>query len=134
MKKLIALVLASVCLLGLVGCSKNSVDTTEPVFETEKISRITLFAVPNHADGIVVPSEYMDEITAWIGTFTIYKEAGDLLDPGTNTFSFRLEYSDGTIVESGVNTTIIDGTTYYMKQERAPECFDALFAEDKPTE
>ena len=84
-------------------------------------------AIPYHADGVVVPSEYMDEITAWIGTFTIDKETGDKLDPGTNTFSFRLEYSDGTIVESGANTTTIDGITYYMKQERAPECFNALF-------
>ena len=134
MKKLIAFVLALVCVLGLVGCSNNSVDTTKHVFETENICKITLFAVPNHADGVVVPSEYMDEITAWIGTFTIDKEAGDILDPGTNTFSFRLEYSDGTIVESGVNTTTIDGITYYMKQERTPECFNALFTGGKPTE
>ena len=136
MRKYIALVLALVCVLGLVGCSANTVDKEKPVFEvdrekpifeTENICKITLFAIPYHADGIVVPSEYMDEITVWIGTFTIDKEAGDKLDPGTNTFSFRLEYSDGTIVESGVNTTTIDGITYYMKNERAPECFNALF-------
>ena len=134
MKKFIALVLALVCVVGLVACSNNSIDTTKPIFETDNISKITLFAVPNHTDGIVVPSEYIDEITAWIGTFTVDKEAGDILEPGTNTFSFRIEYSDGTIVESGVNTTTIDGITYYMKQEATPECFNALFAESEPTE
>ncbi len=76
----------------------------------------------------------MDDITTWIGTFTIDKKAGDLLDPGTNTFSFRIEYSDGTIIESGVNTTTIDGVTYYMKHEKAPECYDALFSDIEPTE
>lgn len=134
MKKIISFVLVLFCLLGFVGCSKNSIDSAKPVFETDNISKITLFAVPNHTGGVVVPSEYMDEITAWIGTFTVDKEAGDILDPGTNTFSFRLEYSDGTIVESGVNTTTIDGITYYMQQERTPECFDSLFAENEPTE
>ena len=134
MKKLIALVLVLFCVLGLVACSNNSIDTTKPIFETDNISKITLFAVPNHTDGIVVPSEYMDEIIAWIGTFTVDKEVGEILAPGTNTFSFRIEYSDGTIVESGVNTTTIDGITYYMKQEQTPECFNALFAESEPTE
>ena len=134
MKKIISFVLVLTCLFGLVGCSNNSIDTTKPIFETDNISKITLFAVPNHADGVVVPSEYMDEITAWIGTFTVDKEAGDVLDPGTDTFSFRLEYSDGTIVESGVNTTTIDGITYYTKQEQTPECFNTLFAESDPTE
>ena len=134
MKKIIAFVLALACLFGLVACSENSIDTTKPIFETDNISKITLFAVPNHTDGIVVPSEYMDEITAWIGTFKVDKETGDILDPGTDTFSFRLEYSDGTIVESGINTTTIDGITYYMKQEATPECFNALFEEDKTAE
>ena len=105
MKKLMAFVLAGVCVLGLVACSDHSIDTTKPVFETENIQRITLFCVPNHTGSIEVPGEYMEEMTAWISTFTLDKEAGERLDPGTNTISFRLEYSDGTIVESGVNTT-----------------------------
>ena len=134
MKKLMAFVLAGVCVLGLVACSDHSIDTQKPVFETENIQSITLFCVPNHTDGIEVPGEYMEEMTAWIGTFTLDKEAGERLDPGTNTISFRLEYSDGTIVESGVNTTTIDGVTYYMKQERAPEFFHILFSDDRPAE
>ncbi len=134
MKKMMLIALVLACLLGLSGCSEHLIDTTKPVFETEKIDRITLFAVPSHTEGIEVPSEYMDEITAWIGTFTIDKKADDLLPPGTNTFAFRIEYADGTIVESGVNATTIGGITYYMKQGQAPECLDTLLAVAKSAE
>ncbi len=134
MKKCLAFVCALICVFGLVGCSSTRIDTTKPVFETENISRITLFSIPHHEDGIEVPDEHLTELTAWLGTFTIDKKAGDQLDPGTNTRSFRIEYADGTIVESGVNTTTIDGVIYYMKCEKAPECYDELFANNMPAE
>jgi len=50
-----------------------------------------------------------------------------MLDPGTDTFSFMIEYSDGTTIESGVNTTVIDGVTYYMTSEKEPDCFLEIF-------
>ena len=127
MKKYIPLMLTLVCMLALAGCSSNSVDTTEPIFETTGIAGITFFCVPNHTDGVEVPAGNLDEISAWIGTFTIDKEAGDILDPGTNTFSFQIEYKDGTIVESGLNTTTINEFSYCLKYENPPECFNALF-------
>jgi len=52
------------------------IDGEKPVFETDNISGITLYAVPNHLDGVRVPDEYMDEIAAWIGTFRIESAAG----------------------------------------------------------
>jgi hypothetical protein len=127
MRKYLALMFTLVCALVFAGCSSNSIDTTKPLFETADISRITFFCVPNHTDGIEVPDEYLDEITTWIGTFTIEKEASEILDPGTNTFSFQIEYKDGAIIESGLNTTTIDGVSYYMKYDTPPECFEALF-------
>ena len=129
MRKHLSLMLTLVCILIFTGCSSRSIDTTKPLFETTDISRITFFCIPNHTDGIEVPGEHLDEITTWIGTFTIEKKAGDVLDPGTNTFSFQIEYSDGTIVSSGLNTTTIDGVTYCMKYDNPPACFDALFAD-----
>ena len=36
MRKYIALVLALVCVLGLVGCSANTVDKEKPVFEVDR--------------------------------------------------------------------------------------------------
>lgn len=134
MKKMIAFVFALVCVFGMVGCSTNNIDTAKPIFRTENISRITVFCIPDHLDGIEVPTEYMEEIITWIGTFRIDKKAGDVLEPGANTSSFRIEYSDGTIVESGVNTTTIDGVTYYMKCDKAPACYDALFDNTETTE
>ena len=133
MKKWTALLFALVCMLLPSGCSSGEIDTTAPVFEIECIRSITLFCIPNHTDGVEVPGEYMETITAWIATFTLDKKAGEMLDPCTDTISFRLEYDDGTVVESGVNTTTVDGVTYLMKQDRAPECFDALFADPSPT-
>ena len=131
MKKFIAFAFILLCILSAVGCSKDPIDTTKPVFETENITRITLFSVPHHPDGVEVPHVYMDEITAWIGTFTIGKVVDGLLDPGTNTTSFRLEYADGTIIESGVNTITIDGITYSMKQDSPPKCFHILLANNE---
>ncbi len=112
----------------------NDIDTTKPVFETKNIRRITFYSLPNHADGIEVPSEYMEEIITWIGTFKIDKKADDLLPPGTNTRSFRIEYSDGTVIKNGVNTITIDGVIYYLQHDKAPESYEMLFTDSNLTE
>ena len=63
MRKYLALVLALVCVLGLVGCSTNKVDKAKPVFETENIARITFYTLPGGGKGFEVPSEYIEQIT-----------------------------------------------------------------------
>lgn len=131
MKKLILLFFTVTYLLGMAGCDINKVDKTQPVFETESIKSITVYAMPDFEDGIPVPDEDMDEIISWIGTFRIDKKAGnegDKLDPGTGMRTFRIEYLDGTIVESDANTVIIDEIIYYMKKDKEPECFHEIFA------
>lgn len=134
MKKLVAALLALSCVLTLVGCVSNEIDKTQPVFETENIKSITVYSMPDFEDGIPVPSEAMDEVINWIGSFRIDKKAGkagDKLDPGTGIRSFAIEYLDGTIVESDANTITIGGTIYYMKSERRPVCVEELFAEKR---
>ena len=126
MKKLIALVLALVCVLGLVGCSTNKVDKEKPVFETENIARITFYTLPSGGKGFEVPSEYMAEITTWLGSFTIDEKANKTLAPGSNSVSVEIEYADGTVVKNGLSTTKVDGVTYYMKHDNAPECYFAI--------
>ena len=126
-KKIAAIVLILICVLALCSCSSNGIDRKTPVFETENISRITVFSTLWHEDGIEVSNEYMEDITAWIGSFKIGHKIKEL-DPGDNTFSFRIEYSDGRMVESGVNTTTINGVQYRYKCDAVPECFDALIA------
>jgi len=123
MKKWIALVLALVCVLGLVGCSTSKVDKNTQVFKTENITRITFYTLPNGDNGFEVPSEYMAEITAWLGSFTIDGKADKALAPGSNSVSVEIEYADGTIVKNGLSTTKVDGVTYYMKHDDAPECY-----------
>jgi len=128
MKKYITFVLALICVLGMVGCSTNKVDKTKPVFETENITRITFYTLPSGGKGFDVPSEYVEEITTWLGSFTIDEKADDkVLAPGSNSVSVEIEYADGTVMSNGLSTTKVDGDTYYMKHEDAPQCyFDIL--------
>lgn len=130
MKRIVALSWILICIFALFGCNKN-IDPEKPVFETENISKITLFWVNSRENGIEVPSEYIEEVTAWIASFRVDKKAGDLLDPGTNSLSFKIEYNDGTVVKSGANTTVIDGVTYYMNSSQSPECFEVLFEQSR---
>ena len=129
MKKLIALVLALVCVLGLVGCNIKDTAIGKPVFETENITRVTFFGfVPNSTE-TEVPSEYLAEITEWLGTFVTDEKADDVLPPGANSLFVRIEYSDGTIIENSMSTTIVDGTTYLINYDKEPECYFELFAD-----
>ncbi len=133
MRKCIVFILILTCVLGLAGCSSNKIDKTKPVFETENISRITFYSVPEGGKGFEVPSEYIDEITTWLGSFTIDAKAdGNVLDPGSNSVSVQIEYSDGTVIENGLSTIKIDGIIYYMKYENAPECYLQILSQTEP--
>ena len=124
MKKLMTLILVLVCVLGLIGCSTNKADKNVQIFETENITRITFHTLPSSGKGFEVPSEYMAEITTWLASFTIDKKANDnVLAPGSNSISVEIEYADGTVVKNGLSTTKVDGVTYYMKHEDAPQCY-----------
>ena len=129
MKKLVALVLALVCVLGLVGCNTKDKAIGEPVFETDNITRVTFYGfVPNRTE-IEVPSEYLAEITEWLGTFVIDEKADDVLPPGANSLFVRIEYSDGTVVENSMTTIVLDGTTYLINYDKEPQCYFELFAD-----
>ena len=69
MKKLIALVLTLVCVVGMVGCSAKDEVIGKTVFETENISRVTFYGTAPNSTETEVPSEYLAEITEWLGTF-----------------------------------------------------------------
>ena len=128
MRKYIAFVFALVCVLALIGCSADQIDRTKPVFETENIARITFHTTLYGGKEVEVPGESMAEITAWLGSFTIDEKADDqALIPGSNSTSVEIEYTDGTVVKNGLSTTKVDGVTYYMKSEDAPQCYLMLF-------
>jgi len=132
MKRLAAVVLVLACVVCLVSCSSNKVDKTTPVFETENITRITFYTTNlSDGNGIDVPSEYAEEIATWLGTFTIDKKADKTLIPGSNSVSVEIEYADGTVVKNGLSTTKVDGVTYYMKSENAPDCYLEILEQAK---
>jgi len=127
MKKLVALILVLFFAVNLTGCAFGRIDKTKPVFKTENISSIILYVAPNTNYGIKVPDEYIEEITAWLGTFTIYKRAdSNFQTSDTDRVFVRIEYKDGTFVENGLSTTKVKGITYYMKHEGVPRSYFEL--------
>lgn len=131
MKKSIALLLILLCIISLTSCSDRKIDKTKPVFNTENISSVVFFKLPNPDERIEVPDEYFDEITAWLGTFKIgEKVKGDVLAPGSNSISVQIEYADGSIVKNGLSTYLIEEKMYYLESAEAPECFLNIFPLD----
>ena len=129
MKKLIALVLALVCVTGMVGCSAKDEVIGKTVFETENISRVVFYSSAPNSTETEVPSEYLAEITEWLGTFVVGKKADDVLPPGADSLFVRIEYTNGTVVENSMTTIDLDGITYLINYEKEPQCYFELFAD-----
>ena len=123
----LVLIAVAACVLGLIRYNANKIDTTTPVFKTQNINSITLFRLPDCEDGVEVPDEYKEEVAAWPGTFTVGKKTEEVLC-GINMFTFRIEYSDGTVLVNGTDTITLDGVTYHLKKGPEPGCINKLFA------
>ena len=94
----------------------------EPVFKTENIKRITFYGYYGAGKGCEVPSESMEEIINWLKTFKTDKKV-DIMPPGTNTHTVEIEYIDGTIIKNGLDAVQIDGTLYFIKKNKQPDCY-----------
>ena len=141
MKKFLTVFLCGIMLLYFVACDKNTNSNIQPtestnqndthnqataIFNTKNIKRITFYAYYGNGKGSDVPSEHLDEIITWFDSFTIDKEVPELLPPGTNTINVEIEYFDGTIIKRGLDTATVDGITYYIKGDTAPECYEEI--------
>ena len=130
-------------LLCFAACDKNTNSNIQPtestnqndtnnqataIFNTKNIKRITFFAYYGNGKGSDVPAEHLDEFVTWLDSFTIDKEVPELLPPGTNTINVEIEYFDGTIVKKGLDTTTVDGSTYYIKGDTAPEYYEEIIS------
>lgn len=93
---------------------------TRSVFNTKNIKRITFCAYFGRRD---VPVWYMNEITQWLGSFTVGQVAPDPILPGTNTYHIEIEYADGTVIEEGMDVITVDGTAYCVNKDATPDCF-----------
>ena len=143
MKRILSVFLCGIMLLCLSACGENTHSDTQPnasvkqsdtnnqeteIFNTKNIKRITFYAYYGGGKGSDVPAEHLDEIVAWLDSFTLDKEVPELLPPGTNTIHVEIEYLDGTIVKRGLDTTTVDGITYYIKGDTAPECYEEIIS------
>ena len=143
MKKVLSVFLCGIMLLCFVACDKNIVSNTQPtestgqtdtnnqataIFNTKNIKRITFFAYYGSGKGSDVPGEHLDEFITWLDSFVIDKEVPELLPPGTNTIQVEIEYFDGTIVKKGLDTTTVDGITYYIKGDTAPKSYEEIIS------
>ena len=141
MKKILSVFLCGIMLLCFAACDKNTNSNIQPtestnqndthnqataIFNTKNIKRITFYAYYGNGKGSDVPVEHLDEMIAWLDSFTLDKEVTELLPPGTNTINVEIEYLDGTIVKKGLDTTTVDGITYYIKGDTAPECYEEI--------
>ena len=143
MKKFLTAFLCGIMLLCFAACDKNSNSNVQPtestnqndthnqataIFNTKNIKRITFYAYYGNGKGSDVPAEHLDEMIAWLDSFTLDKEVPELLPPGTNTIHVEIEYLDGTIVKKGLDTTTVDGITYYIKGDTAPKCYEGIIS------
>ena len=143
MKRILSVFLCGIMLLCLSACGENTHSDTQPnesakqsdthnqataIFNTKNIKRITFYAYYGNGKGSDVPVEHLDEIITWLDSFTIDKEVPKLIPPGTNTIHVEIEYLDGTIVKRGLDTATVDGITYYIKGDSAPECYEEIIS------
>ena len=143
MKRILSVFLCGIMLLCLSACGENTHSDTQPnesakqsdtnnqeteIFNTKNIKRITFYAYYGNGKGSDVPAEHLGEITTWLDSFTIDKEVPELIPPGTNTIHVEIEYLDGTIVKRGLDTATVDGITYYIKGDTAPECYEEIIS------
>ncbi|MBE6718656.1 MAG: hypothetical protein E7574_05330 [Ruminococcaceae bacterium] len=128
-----------------INSSENPITNTQPtegtnqndtnnqataIFNTKNIKRITFYAYYGNGKGSDVPVEHLDEIITWLDSFEVdtNRKFPDLIPPGTNTILVEIEYSDGSIVKQGMDTTVINGITYYISGAPSPECYNEIIS------
>ena len=146
MKRILSVFLCGIMLLCLSACGENTHSDTQPnesakqsdtnnqeteIFNTKNIKRITFYAYYGNGKGSDVPAKHLDEMIAWLDSFTLDKEVPELLPPGTNTIHVEIEYFDGTIVKRVLDTATVGGITYYIKGDTAPECYEEIVSKTR---
>lgn len=136
-KRTLTAILCVILLFCFVACGEDGgtktydtlFDTYPSVFVTENITCITFYAYYGNGKGSEVPSEHMTEIINWLDSFTIDSVATDedVLD-GTNTRHVEIEYANGTIIKEGLDLIVVDGTSYSIKGDKAPDCFAEIIS------
>lgn len=129
MKKILALALAALMALSLGACAITDDNTGIYVFDTENITRITVFSYFGEGTGCDVPDANMEEFTAWLASFKtgsrLYTET---LPDDANTVCVEIEYEDGTVIKKGIEIWVIGEYGYYLEYDTPPSAlYDLLF-------
>ena len=103
MKKLIALVLALVCILGIVGCDQNKTESIEFPFAIEDITNIEMY----HFDGtlgnaekkVVIDEDDMKSVYDMFEQLSLTTEKVSTDTSGGSTIRFIFNLVDGTNYE-----------------------------------
>lgn len=121
MKRILALLLCA--LLILSGCGQDKAAGSK-VFDTDReIKSIVFETTINGRKEIPVPEEYLPEVIEWLGSFTVGKQVGDSLSPGTNATRVTIVYADGTSMESALDTVTVGRKTYYTEEANMPDAW-----------
>ena len=156
MKKLLTILFCTILLLSVVACrssdgslalpqstTPSAAQTTEPtketlpqetfgpqadggVFKLDNIVRITFYSHYGEGTGVQVPAENMQEIIAWLDTYTLGEPAEHPLPPGTDWVYVEIEYSYGAVFKTGMKTVDFAGTQYYIHGGEAPACYTEM--------
>lgn len=127
MKKYLCFLICALLLLS--GCgTKTDANIGKTVFDVEKeITGIEFYSTVNLRGTVVVPEEYLAEITEWLGTFRITeKNTRDTWAPGTGSTEVTIYYADGTTHSGSISNISIDGSGYYIDGDNAPEIWLSL--------
>jgi len=131
MKKFLCFLICALLLLS--GCAvKSDPNIGKTVFDTEKdITGIEFYTTVNLRGTVVVPEEYIAEITEWLETFKITeKNTRGTWPPGTGSTDVTIYYADGTTYSGSISTINIDGSWYYIDCDDAPEIWVSLMNEE----
>jgi len=141
-KKIFALTLCLIIILCFTACTStrnappDTADTIDsnylkPVFEPDNITRISFYGNWGIGKEYKVPDEYMTEITEWLASYTVGEILHDAnpIPPGTNTYYVEIEYSDGTVVKSGLNMISLNNTKYFVNRDAPPDCYYEILSQ-----
>lgn len=120
-KKTLAFLLTAILVFGLGACAVDSQYAGDKVFETENITKITIYSYGGIGTGCAVPEENMEEFVTWLDTFKVGSRLyTNDIPPESNVIHAEIEYADGTVIKHSLGIIEIDGFAYYLEYDTPP--------------
>ncbi len=113
-----------------VGCTftgaQNAIEKPYIFSQTEEITEIGL---EGHQSVMEVGPEQLEEMSAWLRTFTRGDALGEeeTMEPGENSFYVNVVYADGSSQRSGIDVTEWEGSLYHVVHDPFPTCWQTIW-------